>query len=438
MRSPRRILILGAGIAGLSAAWHLEKEDVPCLILEKEDEIGGLCRSKNVNGFVFDYSGHLLHFKTPYVFDLARKLLKGRLVKHERSAWVSVCGRYTRYPFQANLYGLPAKVIQECLEGFVRAQKKRHEPFRKRPENFFQWTRQTFGSGMARYFMDPYNAKFWTVPPKEMTCEWLEGMVPVPSLEQVRQGARRNSTDQLGYNVHFWYPRSGGIEQLPQAFAGSLQSLRTGSGVFRIHLGRKEIETFAGRKEKFDRLISTVPLPELASMIPDLPQTVQNAFDRLRWNSIFNLNLGTRFSEASAGWHWIYFPQKEKSFFRVGFPHHFSSHVAPPGKGSLYAEVSYSKRKPIDKQKILHRITRDLAKTGFLSSGNRVLAEDINDIEYGYPIYDHDHVRAKSVIFDFLRSKDIFPCGRYGAWKYMSMEDAILDGRQVAQKLLQG
>ncbi len=435
MRSQKRILVLGAGIAGLSAAWHLRQKGVPCLVFEKEGEVGGLCRSKKIRGFTFDTSGHLLHFKNPYVFNLVRKLLGKQLVKHERSAWVSLGGRCTRYPFQANLFGLPPRVIKECLEGFVRAQKTWRGGHSKKPMNFSQWTRQTFGPGMTRHFMDPYNTKFWTVPPKELTCDWLEGMIPVPSVKQVVEGAEEESTTQLGYNVHFWYPRRGGIEQLPQAFSKSLKNIYTESKISRIDLGKKEIEMSSGEKEKYDILISTIPLPEIAHLVRHLPREVRAAFHQLRWNSIFNLNLGVSSKSDALKRHWIYFPQKGTCYFRVGFPHNFSSDLAPARRGSLYAEVSYSDRKPIHKQKVISRITRDLKKSGLLPSKGRICAKDINDIEYGYPIYDRHYKAAREKISGFLNKNGIIPCGRYGVWKYMSMEDAILDGKRAAESI---
>jgi len=84
----KRIFILGAGLAGLSAAWHLQKDGLGCQIFEKESEVGGLCRSKNINGFTFDYDGHLLHFKHSYTFNLIKSLLKNNLFEHQRNAWI--------------------------------------------------------------------------------------------------------------------------------------------------------------------------------------------------------------------------------------------------------------------------------------------------------------------------------------------------------------
>lgn len=427
----KRIVVVGAGLAGLSAAWHLQKRGVDSLVFEKEAEAGGLCRSKRVNGFTFDYDGHLLHFRHRYVFDLARSLLGDNLVKHERSAWIFSHGRYTRYPFQANLYGLPPRILKECLSGFIQAQSRARTPS---DMNFLAWIKRVFGKGIARHFMIPYNTKFWTVEPKTLTCEWLEGIVPVPSRSQILEGAAEESCEQLGYNAHFWYPRKGGIQQFPAALARQIKNIWTRCEISGIDLSRKEIETVSGHREKFDYLVTTFPLPEMASKIKGLPRKIRAAFNQLKWNSVFNLNLGIEGIDPERR-HWVYYPQKNISFFRVGFPHHFSADVVPPHGRSLYAEVAYSPSKPVSKTTMIPRILQDLEKAGVLFKGERIRAQDVNDIRYGYPIYDRNYKAARQKIIKFLADHGIMPCGRYGSWKYMSMEDAILDGRRVAEAL---
>lgn len=433
----KRILILGAGLAGLSAAWHLQKKGVDCQIFERESEPGGLCRSKNINGFTFDCDGHLLHFKHDYTFNLLKDLLGRNLCRHKRSAWVYSYGKYTRYPFQANLHRLPANVAKECLLGFIKASSTaRHSEL-----NFLDWLNQTFGSGIARHFMIPYNTKFWTLPPQELTCEWLDGFIPVPSLSQVVEGTLEESRREFGYNACFWYPKKGGISEVPSALAKEVKNIHTKSRVTEINLAKKEIRINSGNKEKFDYLVSSIPLPEMARLIKSLPAKISSSFDKLSWNSIFNLNLGLDKKDTS-GRHWAYFPQKEISFFRVGFPHNFSASLAPEGKSSLYAEVSYSKDKPVDKKNILSRIIRDLKSAGLLAShcerpegakqSQKICARDINDIKYGYPIYDANYKRSREMIMEFLARNNVIPCGRYGSWRYMSMEDVILDGKNIS------
>ncbi len=428
-----KICILGAGLSGLSVAWHLRKKGLDCQVFEKEKEAGGLCRSKNIGGFTFDYDGHLLHFKHAYTFNLVKNLLGDNLAEHDRSAWIYLDGIYSRYPFQANLHGLPSDIVKECLLGFINASKDVQFADKKKL-SFLKWINQTFGNGIARHFMVPYNTKFWTLAPGRLTCEWLDGFIPVPSLRQLVEGTLEESQKQFGYNARFWYPKKGGIAEVPLALANQVKNIHTQSRVTGIDPVKKEITINSGEREKFDYLISTIPLPEIAHLIKGLPAKVLSSFARLKWNSIFNLNLGIDRKD-SLNRHWIYFPQKEACFFRVGFFHNFSSCLSPCGKSSLYVEIAYSKEKPINKDKIVSRSIEDLKKTGILKPQEKILVQDINDIEYGYPIYDCNYSLAREDILKFLSRHNIIGCGRYGSWRYMSMEDVILDGKNIANSI---
>jgi protoporphyrinogen oxidase len=426
----KKIIILGAGLAGLSAAWHLQRKGLDCRVFEKEPEVGGLCRSKKIGGFVFDYDGHLLHFRHHYTFELVKGLLNGDLIEHKRNSWIYSSGTYTRYPFQANLYGLPAHVIKECLMGFIEISKNGHP---RKHANFLDWINLTFGKGIASHFMIPYNTKFWTLPPQRLTCEWLDGFIPVPSLNQVLEGTLEESQRLFGYNARFWYPETGGINQLAIAFSSGIKNIHTSLTVTGIDLVNKQIKLSSGDKEQYDLLISTIPLPELPAIIKNIPSLLKSSFKKLNWNSIFNLNLGID-KVNCLNRHWVYFPEESTSFFRVGFPHNFSSSLTLLNKNSLYAEVAYSKDKPIDKHNIAKRIIEDLKKLSIINREQDILVQYANDITYGYPVYDKYYAQTRQAILEFLNHNHIIPCGRYGSWRYMSMEDVILEGRDVAKK----
>ena len=120
----------------------------------------------------------------------------------------------------------------------------------------------------------------------------------------------------------------------------------------------------------------------------------------------------------------------------MGFFHNFSASLSPQGKHSLYVEVAHSKDRPIDKRTIVSRIIKDLCRVGLIASKDDICVQEIVDIQYGYPIYDHNYQTAREKIIQELGRYGLIPCGRYGSWKYMSMEDAILDGRSVAERAL--
>jgi len=116
--SPGSVIIIGAGPTGLSATYHLGKD---ALLLERNNTVGGWCRSFVKGGFTFDMAGHIMFSKDAYVHEMYKMLLRDNVHWQDREAWIYSKNVYTRYPFQGCLYGLPAEVITECIVGAIEA-----------------------------------------------------------------------------------------------------------------------------------------------------------------------------------------------------------------------------------------------------------------------------------------------------------------------------
>ena len=425
----KKILIIGAGLAGLATAYFLKKRRVEVCIFEKERVCGGLCRSIKKSGFTFDFSGHFLHFRNPQILFLIKDILKDNLVKHKRNAYVYSFNRYIPHPFQINFYHLPEKIARECQLGLIETHNNRERLSNN--GSFLSWIYNKLGRGIAKYFMLPYNRKFWKVCLDGLTCEWTERFIVTPSIEDITGSLFGRGSNNLGYNAFFWYPHKGGIEELIKAFASNQKNIYLNGEVQEIDLNKKCIKLKNTSKERFDTLISTIPLPELGKIIKGLDKSILANFKKLRWLSIYNINFGID-NIIQRKRHWIYFPQKDISFFRVGFFHNFSPYLAPSGKGSLYVEVSYSKDRPIQRSSIVSRIKKDLKKIGIIKKESQILCENVNDIKYGYPLYDRNYKGIREKIINFLLKNNIYSCGRYGSWQYLSMEDVILEGENIA------
>ena len=133
------VIILGAGLSGLTCAHYLNKN---YSIFEKESRVGGLCRSERIDGFTFDYTGHLLHLKRDENKRLIKKLLGKNLFLQKRKSWIYSKRTYTKYPFQANIYGLPEEVIEECISGLSKTRKSSNRQTVKlsnSSSNFKEW-----------------------------------------------------------------------------------------------------------------------------------------------------------------------------------------------------------------------------------------------------------------------------------------------------------
>jgi protoporphyrinogen oxidase len=439
----KRVVILGGGLAGLSTHWHLQNAGYEnCFLFEKESRIGGLTRSETVNGFTFDYTGHLLHFKDENIKKLVMELLGDNIHYVARNSWIFSKGVYTRYPFQTNLHGLPFGVIKECIVGFVEAAANGHRggtsSAAPKPssefQNFEEWIYSTLGPGIAKHFMLPYNEKLWTVPPKELTCEWMGRFVPGTSLEQILDGALSDQSSNIGYNASFGYPLRGGIEALPRAFGNSLKNVHTGFEVSELDLQTRRV-TFRNRQQTdFDVLVSSMPMPTLMKVAGEVPASVQKANELLRFTSVYNVNLGV--DRVVSDKHWVYFPEPEFVFYRVGFAHNFSPHQSPPGCSSIYAEVAYSPWKPIDKRQTVEQVKQDLIRIGILTSRDRLVSQLCLDIPCAYVLYDQLHRQNVGLIRSYLERCGVRTIGRYGSWEYSGMEDAIRQGKTLAEELL--
>lgn len=432
------ICILGAGLAGLSTAFFLEeKSKKDYLILEKEKKVGGLCRREQINGFSFCYGGHLLHFKTKAIKKIVLKVCQNSLRQHQRKALIYLRGKYHPYPFQTHLFGQSPQIVAECLMEFAKVyfQKRKEES-----KNFYQWIINNFGQGIVKYFMLPYNRKLWTVSPHSLTTDWIDRFIPKPDIKQVFMGALSNQPQGKSYNATFWYPKTGTIEKLPQAFAKRLnqKTIQLNSKVIKINTQKKQIIIKQGDKKRvyfYNNLVSSLPLKKLIALIKHPPVKIKKLARRLKHNSVYCINLGlNHFNLPKA--HWIYFPEKKYCFYRIILDNNFSSFISPPGQSVICTEVSYSQWKRINKRTITTKVINDLIRVGIIKNKKEVEVKKIMNIKYAYVIYDKNYKKAVANIHSWLLKNQVYSIGRYGKWEYSTMEEAIIQGKKIASKLL--
>jgi protoporphyrinogen oxidase len=423
-----QVVILGGGLTGISTAYHLKR---PWILLDKADRLGGHARTDVTRGFHFDKTGHWLHLRDPYTKQLIAELLPGKMVTVQRKARVFSHGALTRFPFQANLHGLPPEVVSECLLGFIKAHQT---PATDAPKNFEEFCYQKFGEGISKHFMIPYNHKLWGVHPREITSAWCSRFVPIPKLEDVVKGAVGDVPPELGYNISFLYPEEGGIETMTRALVSRLAGGRIALGADPEKIDvRARTVSVGGETIGYSAMVASIPLPELCARIVDAPREIMDAAGKLRCTSVRYLNVATR-SSPNADFHWIYVPEEKYPFYRVGIYTNAVPKMAPAGHGSLYVELS--DRGPMPKlDDILPDTARALAAAGAINSADDVLFAELKEIKYAYVVFDDHYYASVDTITRWLESHDIFPRGRYGSWTYNAMEDCILAGREIAGKL---
>ena len=425
----KKVVVIGAGLAGVSAAYHLQEYSP--ILFERESSIGGLCRSFNQDGFTFDCTGHLIHLKNAYVKELVARLLPDAFNSHERFAAIYSQSTMTPYPFQANTFGLPAEVVKECVVGFVETLQA---PPNGGPKNFYEWVLKTFGSGIAKHFMLPYNEKFWKQDLRSITADWVSWSIPKPSLDEVVNGALGLTNKGMGYNPRFIYPKTGGIECLPLALARPVRRVHLNETLESIDPKRKVVRMASGREEPYDSLITSLPLPETFRLLKDTPETLRYAASLLRAIGVFNINIGIDRPNVSDQ-HWIYYPEGQYIFSRVGFPMNFSTAVAPAGTSSMYIEITYQPGQKPNPEEAYARSIADLQRCGILRESDRILTRLDLDIKTAYIVFDEHRQTHLQSLIGYLESRDIHTAGRYGQWDYYSMEDSIRSGKTIAEKV---
>lgn len=424
------ISILGAGPTGLSAAYHLKANYA---VWEKNNKIGGGCRTEKIDGFSFDYGGHIFYTRNQEVRSLLDKLLRNKMRCLPREAWIYSKGTYTRYPFQANLYGLPVEVVKECILGLMNA-KLRYGEKPNGFSNFEDFILKVFGEGIAKHFMIPFNLKQWTAPLKEMTTDWMGKYIPLPTLEEVLDGSLKRAPRCLGINANFIYPQKGGIQAIFNSVVPHIKNLHLNSEATNISLKNKSFEINSGKKFFYEKLISTLPLTELIQILDSPPQEIKAASKKLRWTSLYIVNIGVDRPSLSKKQR-VYYPEKGYIFHKLGFYQNQSPEMVPPGKSSVSAEISFSRTRPINLENLAERTIEDLIKAEVLFPDDKIILTHILTLPYAYAIYDHQRKEAVSFISHFLEKNDIYLCGRYAQWEYQNMEQNILAGKSLADRL---
>lgn len=280
-------IIIGAGITGLSAGYFSQK---PFIIFEKENIVGGLCRSIKEDGFTFDYSGHFLHIRDIKIKNLIENLIKQKLLKRERQSSILFKNKIIPFPFQANLFYLDKKEKEECINGIKN--RKNIKIYEDMP--FIDWAEITFGKGITKYFMQPYNKKLWNCSLKKLTAAWTAPFVPKPTLTEIKKSAYAQNDKKYGYNSIFYYPKSGGCQTIIDGFYKKIKNnVCLNTPVEKIDIKNKKIWA-GGKYYYYDKIISTQPLKELLLQIDNLPKEISALIKNLEFTTTRCINIGIK------------------------------------------------------------------------------------------------------------------------------------------------
>jgi protoporphyrinogen oxidase len=440
-REPR-IVIIGAGPTGLAAGYRLcELGYEHWVILEANDYVGGLATSfTDEAGFTYDIGGHVMFSHYPYYDALVDRLMGGEYTELDREAWVWMENRFISYPFQNNLRDLEPSTVFECVLGLVEAQRTGHQ----QPENFQQWVMATFGAGIAKHFMLPYNFKVWATPAELMNYIWIGERVSVVDLEGVLRNVLIGEDQRSwGPNNRFKYPLRGGTGHLYHQLRTYVDDhLRLETPVAAVEADEKYVLTQSGERIDYDVLLSTMPLNQLIGAVQSIPDRVRSAAGGLHWSGSHIVGVGVD-RPADTSKNWIYFPEPDVPFYRVTYLSNYSPEVVPDASRqySLLAEVSHSEFKPVNRDTVVEDTIKGMINTKLLKESDRKDIVDAFLIErdYTYPTPSLERDCALKVLHPWLESRDVYSRGRFGAWRYEvgNMDHSVAQGVEWVNRILQ-
>lgn len=423
------VLIVGAGITGLGVANFL-REEAACqnrpapliAIVERDDEPGGYCRTVERDGFVWDYSGHFFHFARPEMEAWLRaKMPDEEILRVAKRSFIRYAGRDIDFPFQKNIHQLPLDEFADCLRGLYM-----REP-NATPTTFREMALARYGEGIAKRFLLPYNEKLYATDLDTLDAGAMGRFFPHADLRDIL--ANIQAPNNASYNATFTYPVRGAaayVRGLLRDLPSELVTLQ--APVVRIEPAASIAYTPSGAY-RYQRLVSSMPLPVLCRLVNEPRGAALACNQVLVWNLGFD-------KKGPQDVHWMYFPDKARCFYRVGFYDNMHDRHAQAGaRMSLYVEIGLPAGAPADAEALRERVLADLRAEAIVTDQQLVASHTVTM----QPAYVHIRPGTEALVAGLradLAAQGIFSAGRYGRWTYCSIEDNLVEAKTLASELL--
>ncbi|MBC7834977.1 MAG: FAD-dependent oxidoreductase [Phycisphaerales bacterium] len=446
------MVILGAGPTGLGAGYRLKELGYTNFhLFDRHPYIGGLAASfTDEQGFTWDIGGHVMFSHYTYYDECFTKLMGDHFTLNNRESWVRMMDTWVPYPFQNNVRYLPRQATYECLSGLVKAQTGRG-PIKSPAEarNFGEFIDAVFGEGIARHFMRPYNFKVWAHPPEMMNKHWIGERVAVIDIDRAIKNVVLG-TDDFGWgpNNQFKFPLTGGTGEFYKRFGPVLDGHVTlNSTVSSIDVDRKLIHFADGRLEKYDLLISAMPLDVLCRDVieGEVPQSLRTRAAQLKHSGGYMVGIGLKRPGGTPDTKsWMYFPEDNCPFYRVTYLSNYSPRMTPDKDNyfSLLCETSYSDLKPVKPDTIVEETIQGLINCGMLAESQRadIVSHWVYHADYSYPTPSVDRDDILADVIPWLEEHSIYSRGRFGMWKYevANTDHTLMQGVEVVNRLILG
>jgi protoporphyrinogen oxidase len=434
-----KIAILGAGVSGMALARFLVEGGVPLenlTLFESGSEVGGLCRSKTVDGFTYDIAGgHILYSKDEPAMTWMKECAGGEdaFVKRNRNTRIRFEDRWVHYPFENGLGDLPPQANFECISGYVKAWHERHMNGSTAPADFAGWIQWRFGDGIAEHFMTPYNEKIWKRDLAQITSDWVAGRVPDAPVDDVLRSSVGIRTEGYKHQAIFFYPKNGGFQAITDGIGSTLTDrIRLKTPVTE---GAQRGEGWSVNGEDFDLVVNTLALTFLPDIVQGVPTTIADAMRDLEYNALVSFLVALDRPE-HPDLSWIYLPQRAQGpANRVTYMSNYSPGNAPEGKTSFLVEATWPGREAYPGSEFEEEVLAGLAHAGLLSR-DEVMFTDRAEVQHAYVVFDHDFQARRTAVLDWIESQGLHTVGRFGRFDYDNSDQCVIKARELAASLL--
>ena len=451
-----KIVIIGAGPAGLACAMELARAGSKATIIEKDSQVGGLAKTltfrEGKHLFRTDLGPHRFFSKNQYLYDFIENLL------HEE--WRPVARR-TRQFIDGKFYDYPINAIQVFKNiGLIKSiqivmdyvySKVRYNLFRRKIETFEDYIVSHFGRTLADFSMINYTEKIWGIPVGTIHPDWARQRISGLNLISVLKSAffiNRNAKTPKSLVDQFYYPQFGTgliyerIAKHLQKIGSTIHTNGYPTKIHHTHHRVTELELLIDGSKRMiqpDFLVESIPITHFLDLLePKPPQQVVDAANALRWRSQSNLFITLDRPHAIPD-NWIYFPNKEIPFGRISEMKNFSEYMSPKDKTSLLVEFFAFEDDNIwhmSKDELFELALPYFEELGFFKR------EDVRKYylikqKYVYPVYDihyQDHLKPIRAYLD--RFENLLYIGRPGRFKYTNQDHSLEMGMVACRSIL--
>ena len=418
-----KYLIIGAGISGLTFASYCKEN---YLIIEKDSEVGGYCKTHYNKDYVWDYAGHFFHFKTDeFKKKFIDSLDKNDFVTQDKKTFIYFDDKLIDFPFQTHIHELSKDKFIDCLYDLFNKEEKENY------DNFLDMLYGKFGKSITEMFLKPYNEKLYAVDLTKLDKDAMGRFFPYADIKAIINNMKQNKVNS--YNNTFMYPKKGAqviIDVLMKDIDEN--KILLNSVIQSINLEEKKVILTDGTEIYYEYLINSMPFDRFLKLTNN--KEYIDFSNKLTYNKVLVFNLGFNKKSKYNDHHWLYFPDKNINFYRVGF----YDNILGSDKLSMYIEIGYSKGTIITDEDINRQLSLtldNLKKCGIIDDTFTLEAYESIVMDPAYVHIDaQNDLKVRKIMKD-LANKNVYSVGRYGAWTYCSMEDCMVEAKELSEKI---